>query len=257
MSSWLLWGRQSASNEVINSVPAGNPSKQRKVRVTARDLTRSKNATRQNAAIRPLSVAETKKKAKAEGTQYNYVNYLRRFAEFLRDREPNAIDGEFDETLRCFVFPIPEHAINSFLEVLCFVTVDGYTVLRKGSTPTGFWSALVFLFKTRKVDMPSYLRAEYKEFYTGFKNYSATVDAVIGKDVEGRESLQRKGVIFIQKLALKRDYTSRSQDDYVPLVGSGSTNVGCRIQFLTHISLANIGWKVSAIFGTSICIFKV
>jgi hypothetical protein len=142
--SWL-WRRNAAGagagttevNTTAANATSNPPKPQRKSRVTARDLSRSKYATKQNAAIKPLTAAETKKKAKAEGTKYNYVNYLRRFAEFLRDREPNAINGNFDEALCCFVFPIPEHAINSFLETLCYVTVDGYTVLRKGSTPTG------------------------------------------------------------------------------------------------------------------------
>jgi hypothetical protein len=100
------------------------------------------------------------------------------------------------------------------------------------------------LFRIRRESVPPYLHQEYKEFFQGFKNYSASVDSVIGRDIEGKEALQRKGVIFLQQLALDRQYTQKSQDDYAALTGSGATNLGCRIQFVTHITLSNVTWKV-------------
>ena len=65
--SWL-WRRNAAGagagttevNTTAANATSNRPKPQRKSRVTARDLSRSKYATKQNAAIKPLTAAETK-----------------------------------------------------------------------------------------------------------------------------------------------------------------------------------------------------
>jgi hypothetical protein len=137
-----LFSTLKAKKSTGSATSTSATAKKVRPRVTNRAVQRSKQATKKGLVIQALTAKETKQRSRAQGTKENYLGYLRRFAAFLKERDPDAISGEVDENLECFNFPIPEQSINSFLESICYITTeDGYTVLRKAATPTGLLSS--------------------------------------------------------------------------------------------------------------------
>lgn len=109
------------------------------------------------------------------------------------------------------------------------------------------WSAIAHLYGTRNHAVPERDFAEYQKFKVGFKNYLAKVKSIVGSDPVGKEAISRRGILALQRMSIDRRYTKAQQDHWIPLTGSLATNLGCRIQFTTSITIANVSWKVEFI----------